>query len=635
MGNYDKPMTAMLPVMVYQTRLETTACHGFAEIYENQPHNYDLNIMPPLDGERHGAVLTCIDRSKPLTAKYGHHIECPPGSPEYFCGEDGYMYIGKVHTYHGMSVYSNFLTEPSKNMAQMRNIQWVDLQSDNVAVSTLVYTEGMEIFTSIEVVFSIDQAGRIVGHNYMISYVDLVGQTRKTFLTYLVVVVCGSFLGTVLSLYELFKNPHCKWGLTVYEIFSRVFMFVYTIVLMITYQQQIPMSEEYDHLLHSVLDFHGHSAEEWENLQQNYFDVLTHIFHETEWLMTHRIVIYILLYVQLMQVIFYFDAHPRMAVLTSTVHKAVDLMFHFFLIFGVLFTMLAFMASWLLGSNVLAFSTFAESVSSQAKMLFGEWIYAANADELFGAMSLMYWLYAMTFMLILFFTLLNFFLAIILDAFIEVKEAMNDDPTEQNFFVDCWDVLYNKWMYYHRGWPHRIDIMKALEKDEDEEDEDDRIWRSDYLSTKLPGNLQLENDLLPFLRYYVAKCEEILSPNAAPARGDVQVHHEERNGDEELQVALQHATTLMRPHFPGQVPAKEPWTEHTFKVGEQELHTLTLTMLDPGVESAQASGTGPGAKGGNGPGTTAATATAPGNGEPQSSVAGKGIMNFNLFSHQN
>ena len=46
-------------------------------------------------------------------------------------------------------------------------------------------------------------------------------------------------------------------------------------------------------------------------------------------------------------------------------------------------------------------------------MIFGEFIYADGASELSGVMMFIYWLYAFTFMIVMFFTLLNFFLAII------------------------------------------------------------------------------------------------------------------------------------------------------------------------------------------------------------------------------
>eukprot|EP00971_Amphidinium_carterae_P220294 4373217-Amphidinium_carterae.4 len=43
---------------------------------------------------------------------------------------------------------------------------------------------------------------------------------------------------------------------------------------------------------------------------------------ETQWLLNHRCAAYIVIYIQFLQLIFYFSAHPKMAVLTETVAKA-------------------------------------------------------------------------------------------------------------------------------------------------------------------------------------------------------------------------------------------------------------------------------------------------------------------------
>merc|ERR1719356_1458606 len=105
------------------------------------------------------------------------------------------------------------------------------------------------------------------------------------------------------------------------------------------------------------------------------------------------------------------------------------MMFHFFLLFSFLFLMLGFMASWMLGGEVETFNSFGASMAAQGKMLFGEWIYADNADELYGSMVIMYWIYAITFMLVLFFSLLNFFLAIVLE---EVEQGEEKDQHESD-----------------------------------------------------------------------------------------------------------------------------------------------------------------------------------------------------------
>ena len=124
------------------------------------------------------------------------------------------------------------------------------------------------------------------------------------------------------------------------------------------------------------------------------------IYEEAAWLERHRIASYVVLYVQFLQMVLAFNVHPRVAMLTSTVQRALHNMMHFFFIFAILFLMLAFMANFLLGGRIHLFGTFGSACSAQIRMLFGEFIYAEGVEMLSGTSLAMYWLYAISFMLI-------------------------------------------------------------------------------------------------------------------------------------------------------------------------------------------------------------------------------------------
>ena len=124
------------------------------------------------------------------------------------------------------------------------------------------------------------------------------------------------------------------------------------------------------------------------------------IYEEASWLERHRVAAYVVLYVQFLQMVLAFNVHPRVAMLTSTVQKALYNMMHFFFVFAILFLMLAFMANFLLGGRIHIFGTFGNACSAQVRMLFGEFIYADGVEVLSGTALVMYWLYAISFMLI-------------------------------------------------------------------------------------------------------------------------------------------------------------------------------------------------------------------------------------------
>merc|ERR1712032_1136058 len=129
-----------------------------------------------------------------------------------------------------------------------------------------------------------------------------------------------------------------------------------------------------------------------EDCIQKYFDTKTHIYYETSWLKTHCFVAYFVCYVQFLQLIFYFNVHPRMAILTSTIVKASSNIVHFFLIFGVLYIMLAFMAHWMLGPSISQFGTLADTIKNQCRMMFGEFLQADGVETLRGWTMAVYWL---------------------------------------------------------------------------------------------------------------------------------------------------------------------------------------------------------------------------------------------------
>jgi len=147
------------------------------------------------------------------------------------------------------------------------------------------------------------------------------------------------------------------------------------------------------------------------------------------------------------------NAHPKMAVLTSTVAKCMNNLVHFALLFLVILMMLAFMAHWMLGDYIREFGSYDTAMYSQMRMFFGEFIKADDADDLHGIKLAMYWVYAWTFMLVIWLLLLNFLLAIIVDAFVEVKDNFKNKKYMSDVVRDCIGVSYTSLLAIKRRWP--------------------------------------------------------------------------------------------------------------------------------------------------------------------------------------
>lgn len=530
MERFTQYQVAVLPAVVHQTRFAEEDCHDFAHAYETQKYNPLLAVLPPLDGQRLGRILHCLDRDKHYEGEWAFELACPQIAPTSAC-PSGKMHKTKRHKFHGIPVYPEILLEPKHDIASMKAVNWLDVQTEAVTLSTAIYSEGSEIFTSLLVEFNIDEVGNVVGAVKLISYRDLTGGAKATFIACLIICMVSGLVGVVISSYHLVRHSEdCRWGQKLYELFSRGLFFAYPLVLLVSWSQQKPMANEYSDLLSSFVDLPKLHHDNIEGLLHKYFDVKDHIYAENQWLQRHRLAAYFVCYVQFLQIIYYFDVHPKMGTLTATVFRAMDNIVHFLILFFTLFIMMAFMAHWSLGESIDAFGTFGDAVMNQGRMIYGAFIFAPGAENLHGTSTMFYWLYAIVFMLVMFFTLLNFFLAIIVDSFVEVKGENAKTVVVKGFFPDLCHVVRQRLKARRCSWPHNRQILSFFEgvveksgekkrwldvlahqsmtESEGEKQERLPICRPEELAAKFPEFAQ-EEVLVSFLHHYFLLCKEI------------------------------------------------------------------------------------------------------------------------------
>jgi len=461
---YTKPQVTLLPSVVHQTRYKTKACEGWAEKFLVQNYNPVLVTIPALDGPKNDELLVCVDRTSAYEEDHAFYLDCTPHTPSTRC-VDGKIPITAKTLFHGQAVYAKMLIESSRDLSAMKEVGWIDSQTEHIAVSTVIYTEDLEMFTSLTVSFDFDYAGNVEGSVSMVTYKDVILTSAQNFVACLLTTCIGAFFSATASTVHLLRHrEQCNWGLTCYEIFSRILLLVYPTILLISWSQQILMSHEFDLLLDTFISSDGVDESHLNHNMQEYFKVKTVIHEEVGWLERHRVASYVLMYFQFLQMVLYFNAHPRVAMLTKTVKGALLNMLHFFLVFTILFLMLAFMAHFLLGGQIQLFGTFGGACETQVRMLFGEFIFVDGAELLSGLSLAMYWLYAASFMLIVFFTLLNFFLAIVVDAFVAVKDEYDKLHCTYNFIYDVGMIPRSLYMHFKLKLPGRKKFIAYLEE---------------------------------------------------------------------------------------------------------------------------------------------------------------------------
>jgi len=191
----------------------------------------------------------------------------------------------------------------------------------------------------------------------------------------------------------------------------------------------------------------------------------------------------------------------------------------------------------MLGEYLPQFSTFGKTMESQARMMFGEFIYADGAHHLSAGYTAMYWIYAGTYMLIVFFIMLNFFLAIIVDAFVEVKERMEDESSPlilNSLGGDLFLTFQANLRWRYGAWPPRSKFIEALKRAIDEQTENSWVKQLasedpveeeskpkvtvsiKRLLTDVPG--LTEDKLAQFLHFYFSLSPHVLCKRSKEVR---------------------------------------------------------------------------------------------------------------------
>jgi len=121
-----------------------------------------------------------------------------------------------------------------------------------------------------------------------------------------------------------------------------------------------------------------------------------------------------------------------------------DDLFHFAISFLLIFLMMGVMAYWMFGTKVPDFDSPNKALYMQFRMVAGDFDFLANEDD----PGLLFMIYAITFVVLVFMILLNFFLAIVVDGFVTVKNFVKEDESDNNFGIDLVLVtmrLINTW----------------------------------------------------------------------------------------------------------------------------------------------------------------------------------------------
>jgi len=156
----------------------------------------------------------------------------------------------------------------------------------------------------------------------------------------------------------------------------------------------------------------------------------------------------------LLRLMFATDMHPRIGVLVRTmVHAARDL-FHFFLLVVVLYSSSMLLAYASFGGTRYEFASVSQSMKTLIDVTLG-----SLPSDVFDEPALA--LFLLLFLLVNFFVILNFMIAIILDAYAAVTADMNN-LTNRSLVRDVMLCLSAERKRFTYRWPSHVEAIKAL-----------------------------------------------------------------------------------------------------------------------------------------------------------------------------
>jgi hypothetical protein len=445
---------AILPPLLYQTRFRSVPCspETFAGHYDVQKDRQELPYFG-MNAPREGNLLVCVDRDPPMsTLAYDPLIET-----------DGVLF-----PYSNETVYAKFVMDGLAPLTSLIRKQWIDTQTRKVVLATMIYTQELEVYTIINVEFTISSTGRITAVPSFRSIVDLNDSGGiTTYTTYMVVAVISAVFSALAWFYECWGGNKENYSLVgVVQLLSPVSVFsllayIYTIVPTLE-----PMSHEYELLLGTFLEIPELTRKHLLETTTNFFSINTVVEKELNWVSTVRMLGFVSIMMQFTQLNLLMRVHPRIAVLARTLVEGFDDTFHFLLLFGIIFGILAFVAWWTFGATIGSFNTVGVAAQRQFEMVIGEYPWD-TIEGLPFLTAVMYTIYLLTYSILAFFILVNFFLAIVVDAFLNVKKGIINQVTENSSPFDTMDIPVKLFLYSYNRFPPRRKILNRLLEEEE------------------------------------------------------------------------------------------------------------------------------------------------------------------------
>jgi len=157
-----------------------------------------------------------------------------------------------------------------------------------------------------------------------------------------------------------------------------------------------------------------------------------------------------------------FSAQPRLAVVTSTIARSGTDLFHFLIVWFIIFMSYTVAGMFLFGRRMWEFSSLQYAMTTCFRIMLGDFDWEQLGEEHPLTAGFWFWTYIIVMMMLI----LNMLMAIIMDTYTEVKaDASEHDPIWTQIMKMCGEFV-GKWTGSHVGTDKLLRIVEEMPEDE-------------------------------------------------------------------------------------------------------------------------------------------------------------------------
>eukprot|EP00873_Tetraselmis_striata_P023759 jgi/Tetstr1/444023/TSEL_031963.t1 len=168
-----------------------------------------------------------------------------------------------------------------------------------------------------------------------------------------------------------------------------------------------------------------------------------------------KMVSFVVLLMLGVRLVVFMKVHPRVATITRTFETVGTELLNFLFSFGIIFVFMALTAHLRFGAQMQAFSTFRRSLLTQFMVLL-------TVDLPDFGKDIFMTIYVVGYVVLCALSLLNFFLAIVVNGYTKVSEDVLENKVVNSIGKDVLLVIRDVWLWPARGWIHKAAILNVL-----------------------------------------------------------------------------------------------------------------------------------------------------------------------------